>query len=704
MTGEEHLSTLPAYQLDLISESRQPIRHEDLLGQPVTVRLELPDDQDRYLNGIISRFAHTGFDGDLTCYQATLVPWLWLLTRTTDCRIFQDQTVPDIIKALFREHGYTDFEECLATELYCPRSYCVQYRETDFAFISRLLEQEGIYYYFKHENGKHTLVLADSYGAHDTIPGYEAIPYYPPDETARRERDHIHDWSVAGSLQSGAFAYTDFDDTAPRKRLLTMRHHPHEHARRDLERFDYPGGYTQYDQGDDWGRVRMEAQHVDYETAQGAGNARGLATGALFTLTGYPRQDQNREYLIISTEYQLQSDAFGSSSAADAGPVFHCEFTALDAKTPYRPPRNTPKARVQGPQTAIVVGPAGQEIWTDKYGRVKVQFHWDRYGQSDEKSSCWVRVSQPWAGKGWGTVAIPRIGQEVIVDFLEGDPDRPIITGRVYNDVNTPPWELPANMTQSGILSRSSKGGSGANANAIRMEDKKGAEQLWIHAEKDQDSEVENDETHWVGHDRTKTIDNDETSHIKHDRTETVDNDETLSIHGKRTETVDKDETITIHRNRTETVDQNETITIHGARTERVDKNETITIDGGRTETVAEDETITIKGGRIESVTKNESITISGGRTESVAKDESVSISGARSHSVTKDDSLKVGKNLVIDAGDAVTIRTGKASISMNKDGTITIQGKDITVKGSGGINAKATKNVVIKGKKILEN
>jgi len=387
------------------------------------------------------------------------------------------------------------------------------------------------------------LVLADNYGAHDPIAGYEEIPYYPPDETALRERDHIDHWTVAGSVQSGVFVYTDFDDTAPRKNLLTSRHHPHEHARWDLERYDYPGGYTDHDTGDQWVRARIEELHVDYETTRGAGNACGLATGALFTLTGYPRRDQNREYLILSTDYQLQSDAFGSSGvvgtldAAATVPLFHCTFTALDAKTPYRPPRNTPKARVQGPQTAIVVGPAGQEIWTDQYGRVKIQFHWDRYGQSDDKSSCWVRVSQPWAGKGWGTVAIPRIGQEVTVDFLEGDPDRPIITGRVYNDVNKPPYGFPGSAVISGLRSNSTKGGGGYNEYV--MDDTKGQELIREHAQYDKDSTIEHDLREQVLNDRSREVTNDETIRIGKDRAKTIGNDETIAIGGDRSEQIE---------------------------------------------------------------------------------------------------------------------------------------------------------------------
>jgi len=670
MTATEELGRLFDYELELISDSID-IYHEDLLGQSLTVRLSLLNGQQRYFNGIVNRFSQLGFDGALAVYRATLVPWTWFLTRTADCRIFQEQTVPDIIKAIFREHGYTDFEERLSGS-YRQWVYCVQYRETDFNFISRLMEQEGIYYYFTHEDGKHKLILADSYSAHGPAPGADEIPYYPPDATALRERDHINDWSVAQAVQPGAFAHTDFDFTAPRKSLLAKRSSPKPHEHAELEVYDYPGEYVETSDGESYARVRLEELHAGYETVRAEGNARALAMGHLFSLTNYPRDDQNREYLIVSADYRLRSDVFGSSADLPGGDVFHCSFTAMDAHTAFRPSRITPKPVVQGPQTAIVVGQAGEEIWTDQYGRVKVQFHWDRYGKSDENSSCWVRVSHPWAGKNWGAVAIPRIGQEVIIECLEGDPDRPIITGRVYNGDQMPPWELPANMTQSGILSRSTKGGSVSNANAIRMEDKKGSEQLWIHAEKNQDIEVENDETHWVGHDRAKTIDHDETSRIEHDRTESVGNNESISIGVNRTESVGKNETISIGEHRTESVGKNETISIGESRTESVGKDETITIAANRT--------------------------------ENVGKDETVQIGDDRAHSVGKNDALSVGKNLAIVAGDEIVLKTGSASITMKKNGEIQIKGKDITVQASGKINMKASSDITMKGSKIKQN
>ena len=587
MSGAEQISQLFDYQLEMISEDVD-IRPGDLLGTPATVTLALPDDQRRFFNGSISRFAQVGFDGADAVYRATLVPWLWFLSRTADCRIFQQQTVPDIVKGVFREHGYTDFEERLSAS-YHQWDYCVQYRETDLNFVNRLLEQEGIYYFFEHRDGKHLLILADDAGAHSAFPGYEEIPYFPPDETSLRERDHVSDWCLAQQVCTGGYAQTDFDFTAPRKDLLTKRNDPKRHEQDDFEFFDYPGEYSDSGNGDRYARIRLEELQSDFELVEAEGNARGLSTGALFSLTGYRRDDQNREHLIIGAEYDLRSDQFGSSQLAAAGtdsPVFRCRFKAIDSQVTFRPTRATPRPIVQGPQTAMVVGKSGEEIWTDEYGRVKVQFHWDRYGKADENSSCWVRVSHPWAGKNWGAVAIPRIGQEVIVSFLEGDPDRPMITGRVYNGASMPPYDLPANQTQTGIKSRSSKGGSGSNFNEIRLEDKIGEEELFFHAEKNQTIEVEYDESHWIGHDRVKRVDHDETTEIKNNRTESVGVNEDIEIGVNRTEKVGADENIQIGANRTELVGANESVSIGASRKLDVGASETISVGASRMDTI----------------------------------------------------------------------------------------------------------------------
>ncbi len=387
--------------------------------------------------------------------------------------------------------------------------------------------------------------------------------------------------------------------------------HKFKLANDKLELYDYPGGYANRFDGVNRGggdspsqiqkifddnkrtvEIRMQEEAAHGLEIAGASNCPQLIAGYRFKLDRHFNADG--PYVLTAVETHARLEGEYRTSGAEPALSYENFFTCIPLALPFRPPRVTEIPRVYGAQTAVVVGPAGEEIFTDKYGRIKVQFPWDREGQNDGNSSCWVRVATPWAGKQWGMIHIPRMGQEVVVEFVDGDVDHPLVVGSVYNAEQMPPYSLPANKTQSGIKSRSSLQGTPANFNEIRLEDKKGSEQLFIHAEKNQDIEVENDETHWVGHDRTKTIDHDETTHVKHDRTETVDNNETITIHGNRTETVDKDETITIHGNRTETVDKNETITIHANRTETVDKDESITIDGQRSTTISKDDTLTV--------------------------------------------------------------------------------------------------------------
>ena len=532
------------FEADLEILSRDDtIRLEDVLGQDMTISLELPNSETRYFNGLVSRFSYVGDLERLGLYHATLHPWLWFLTRTADCRIFQEETVPDIVKAVFREHGYTDFEEAL-NQTHRVWDYCVQYRETDFNFVSRLMEQEGIYYYFKHEDGRHILVLSDSYNSHQRFQGYERVPYFPLAADAIRERDHISGWLVRQEIQSGICALNDFDFTRPKADLTVNASVAREHRYSEFELYDYPGEYADTEDGNTYARLRIEELHTQYEVVEGQGNARGLAAGYLFELTGYPRVDQEREYLIVSATHALESDEYASTVSAGSQTIYTCSFTAIDSKQPFKPTRSTPKPIVQGPQTAMVVGKSEEEIDTDKYGRVKVQFHWDRNGQSDEHSSCWIRVAQIWAGNRWGGMYIPRIGQEVLVDFLEGDPDRPIITGRVYNADSMPPYDLPANKTRSTIKSNSSKGGGGSNE--IRFEDKKGEEQFFVHAEKDMDKRVKHDLREFVGNDQhiivkanqKQLIEADKHEHVQGSNRGKVDGDLSLEIGGKRDEKV----------------------------------------------------------------------------------------------------------------------------------------------------------------------
>lgn len=587
MTGTEHLGRMFNYELDLLSKNNE-IKFEDIIGQSVTVTLKLPDGSSRYFNGLVNSFSQVGSHLNYVHYRASLKPWLWFLTRTADCRIFQEMTVPDIIKKVFRDLGFTDFEDKLSGS-YRNWVYCVQYRETDFNFVSRLMEQEGIYYYFKHQDGKHVMVLSDAVSSHEAFAGYDTIPYFPPQQDVHRERDHIHDWVITKEAQPGVVALNDYDFEKPKASLQASSSIVREHSIADYEIYDYPGEYTVHGDGDNYVQTRIQELQAQYEKIRGEGNARGLGVGNLFKLTQFDRADQNREYLIESASYELNSEGYESSGSSATEETYKVVFACIDSQNHYRAMRTTPKPVVQGPQTAVVVGPSSEEIYTDKYGRVKVQFHWDRYGKLDENSSCWVRVSQVWAGKRWGGIHIPRIGQEVIVDFLEGDPDQPIITGRVYNADNMPPYGLPANKTQSGIQSRSSKNGTPANFNEIRFEDKKGSEQVYIHAEKNQDNVVENDETTEVGRDRTE--------HVGHDETITIDNN--------RTEKVGKNETITIGKNRNEKVGDNETIDIG--------KNMTVTV--GKNTLLDSGDSITLQTGQASIVMKkNGNIQISGSK------------------------------------------------------------------------------------------
>ena len=517
-SGTEQLGRLFEYKLELASEDYQ-IKPENIIGQNVSIRLNLGDSGIRYFNGYVSHFTQLTSSGQLARYRATVVPWLWFLTRVADCRIFQGKTVPEIIEHIFRDRGFTDFEKGLSGT-YRTWEYCVQYRETDFNFISRLMEQEGIYYYFKHEKGKHSLVMADSVSAHEPYPEFGELSYQPA-ETGTSEKECISDWAVETHLQPCLFALNDFDFKNPKGDLQARTKVSREHTAADFEIYDYPGEYTETGHGEEYTKKRIEELQAQYEVATASSDSRGICTGFTFHLTDHPRDDQNDEYLITSANYTIQGDEIFSAGAAGSESSFSCSFTSIKSSQPFRSLRTTPKPKVSGPQTAIVVGPSTEEIYTDEYGRVKVKFHWDRYSKADENSSCWIRVAHVWAGRNWGAIYTPRIGQEIIVEFLEGDPDKPIITGRVYNDQAMPPYELPGNKTISTLKSNSTKGGEGFNE--IRFEDKKGEEQIYIHGEKNLDIRVKNDRFETVS--RHLHVEKDKFEHVDNNRSEEVDSD-----------------------------------------------------------------------------------------------------------------------------------------------------------------------------------
>ncbi|MDY4339804.1 type VI secretion system tip protein TssI/VgrG [Xanthomonas sp. LF07-6] len=764
LRGEETLSSLYSFEIDLLSEERD-IDPKALLGKSATVEIETEGGGKRYLDGLVTRFGMQGQDHRLYSYHLRLQPWLWVATRRQDFRIFQFKTVPQIVQEVLGRYGYP--MQLKLTRAYRAWDYCVQYGESDFDFVSRLLEHEGAYYYFQHASGQHTLVIADDIVAgHEPLPGAAVIPFYPPEKSAVADRENIHAWTLGEEIKPGRYYNDDYDFKKPRSDLSNMRQQPPGHAHDAYEIYEWPGGYVQHGDGEQYARVRLQEGLTGHSTVRGESRHRSLATGYTFTLENYPRGDQNRQYLITGVTYHLhenpRSSSFNSAKPGESlkhneeqGSFQKFSLTAQPTSLPYTPARKTPKPRTTGPQTAVVVGPAGEEIWTDEYGRIKVQFHWDRLGAMDENSSCWMRVATSWAGSGFGAISIPRIGHEVVVDFLNGDPDYPLVVGSVYNAANMPPWALPGNATQSGIKTKSSKGGAfgdgmkngAGDANAIRFEDKKGAEQLWLHAQKDQLTEVENDEDKWVGQDRRKTIDRDETNTIHRDRTETVDRNEKITVHGWRTEEVDGDETITIHSNRTERVDHNETISIGDNRDETVGINEDIRIGRNRTKTIGRNETDSISKNWTTTVglLKTETIGVGCIQTTGVFKmanvgvaynlnvgitmmtnvgmNRSDTIGMEHTHTAGKKYALTVGgggggaaagavsKNITAPSGGSggkggsslvmdetsITLKVGKSVLEMKDDGTVSVNGKLIQITADGD-------NVVIQGEDIHLN
>jgi type VI secretion system secreted protein VgrG len=687
MEGTEQIARLFEFRVRLISKNSS-ISAKSLLGKDMSIEVDLTTEKGgagkRFISGQVTQFTYIGKDGDFYLYESILRPWLWHATRRSDFKIFQFKKAPDIIKEVLGKYGFSIEDKLTGTYREWP--YIVQYGESDFNFVSRLLEGEGAYFYHSHSNGSHTLVLADDIGSHSPLPnGPTTVPYYPGDRAA-----HIHDidfvdgWSFAEDIASGKFAADDYDFEKPKAILDTMQEHPAGHTEDSREKYEWPGGYTEFGDGDNYARIRMDQQNAQREIAQGEGNARNIAPGYLFTFTKYPRADQNKEYLIEAAYYRFEenvrrSDGAGGSGAAkrggiDSGTTYRISFSVVPKSTPYRSQRVTPKPHTTGPQTAVVTGPAGEEIYCDNYGRVKVQFHWDRYGSMDENSSCWIRVSQTWAGANYGSMHIPRIGQEVIVDFLNGDPDYPIITGRVYNAMQMPPWDLPANKSMSGIKTHSTKGGAKGDgmkngpgdANAIRFEDKAGQEQLWLHAQKDQLTEVEHDEDKWVGNDRRKTVDGNETNVIHKNRTETVDMNETITVHQNRTETVDWNETLTVHKNRDKTIDKNETdvikkkwdITVGQIRMEKVGLLSTFNVGLVHSENVGLLHSSIVGGKRIEVSGVDKTEVVNGPRTTTVKSD-----------TVTVEETQKItAKKIELNASEEILLVCGASSIKLTPE------------------------------------
>ncbi|HBH7066752.1 type VI secretion system tip protein VgrG [Enterobacter asburiae] len=511
LSGREAMSESFALTLTLLGTDAR-IDRSKLLGQPVTVTIPTQNLlTSRYINGKVTRVAVSAVELTGTryaVYQLTVEPDLWPMKRDRNLRIFQGQTVPQIVKTLLGEHQ-VNVEDKL-TGSYRVWDYCVQYQESSLDFISRLMELEGIAYYFSHEADKHTLVLTDAATQHQPFSGYEVIPYHQTPSGGSTDEEGISQWALEDSVTPGIYSLDDYDFRKPNAWLFQAQQNPASPKPGSIDVYDWPGRFVETGHAEFYARIRQERWQVEHQQIQATATAAGIAPGHIFTLTNAPFFSDNGEYLVTAAGYHFEENRYASGEGET---IHRTDFTVIPASVSYRPAQSTAWPRTYGPQTAKVVGPQGESIWTDKYGRVKVKFHWDRLAKGDDTSSCWVRVSSAWAGQGYGGVQIPRVGDEVVVDFINGDPDRPIITGRVYNDASMPPWALPAAATQMGFMSRT-KDGSVDNANALRFEDKAGGEQVWLQAERNLDINVKNDESHSTEKNRTQFVGEDETLRV----------------------------------------------------------------------------------------------------------------------------------------------------------------------------------------------
>lgn len=519
LRGSEATSRPFHFELEVVS-GEPDLEFDDVVGSPLHLELRTWEGGERFVSGIVSRFTQGSAEGEHFHYRLELVPWLALLSQSTNCRIFQHKTVPEIVSQVFQDRGFHDFEIRAGDRE--PREYCVQYRETDLDFVSRLLEDEGLVYYFEHQKDLHRLIVIDSAQGHEACPAQSEVRFRPEEGGVG-----VRSWEMTRAVCTGAVTLRDYDFEHPDLDLTASAPSSLAAGRRQsLELYDYPGAYTVTGQGDQRARHGIEAREAAAVRIAGTSNCGGLTPGYCFQLSEHERSRYDGRYLLTSVEHELDQPVGGVGEAVR----YQNSFTCIPANLPYRPLPSTAKPVVSGPQTATVVGSAGKEIDIDRYGRVVVQFHWDREGGRDQGSSCRVRVAQAWAGNRWGAIFHPRVGQEVVVHFLEGDPDRPLITGRVYNGKLLPPYDLPANATQSGFKTRSSSGGEARSFNEIRFEDRKGSEEIYLHAEKDQNAVIENDKNEDVGHDETLVVKNDRSREVGHDETLRIDNDQELVV------------------------------------------------------------------------------------------------------------------------------------------------------------------------------
>jgi type VI secretion system secreted protein VgrG len=651
-SGHEEVSRLFSYRLQMLS-AKDPIEPKEIVGKNVTFTVKLQDGTLRYFNGFVSRFFAGSSETGFRNYTAEVVPWLWFLTRTADCRIFQDKTVPEIIEQIFKDLGFTNYDLGEVKGNHLKWEYCVQYRETDFNFVSRLMEHEGIFYFFRHEDGKHTLVMADQKAAHKFCPEKEVEHEYS--FGTRFITDRITQWDHQFEFRPGKWSQTDYNFETPYTSIAASANSVVKlPGSEGFEIYDYPGEYKTKSEGDSDTTIRMEEDEMPYHVANGSSTCKTFTAGFKFTLKRHEiKEEEGKTYVITSISHSATEPATyegGAESTMDYQNTFVCIPDSVN----FRPARMTPKPMVHGAQTAVVVGPNKEEIWPDKYGRVKVQFFWDREGVRDEKASCWMRCMQTSAGRLWGSMFIPRIGQEVIVTYLEGDLDRPLITGVVYNAEQMPAYTLPDEKTKSYLKTNTSPGGEGFNE--WRFEDKKGKEQVFVHAQRNMDVRVLNDSLE-------RTFGN---------RHQIIGSEKDGKKAGDQREMIYQDKHLNVKRNQVEHIEGNMQLLIGKGEAEG-GGNLDIVIEKAKKELIGVSH-VHVKGNRNEKIDGKQSLTVGGDQHEKIDKNHALEATEIH---------LKAGGKVVIEAAAQTSLKVGGNFIDFNPTG-VAIKGTQVTINEGG--------------------
>lgn len=680
----EGISQITEIDVEFLSNEID-LKFDDIIGEAIGIEMDTEGENVRHFWGHCVDVVFEGIYQGLGHYVASLRSWPWFLTQTADCRIFQDKTALEIAKDIFNEHGFSNVQDKTTTTPQA-RVYCVQYRETDYDFIYRLFAEEGINFFMEYESGKDTLVLTDDPLRHENIAERATLDFFFKEDGYRRREDHVFDWRDRETLRTATVTLNDYDFTKPSSDLVSSRTTRKSYAKNNAyEVYDYPGRFSDTGRGEALARVRAEAFSSECHRSRGVANVRTMACGHRFTMTNHPRSGSNREYLVVEAIHQMQIETdfdFGELGETvlgervtldpDQNPdPYRVTFRAQPHDAALRPPYPVRRPLIAGLQTAKVVGPKGKEIHTDEYGRVKVQFHWDREGGNNELSSCWIRKAEPWSGKNWGMVWVPRIGQEVVVQFEEGDPDRPLIVGMLFNEETKHPYSLPANMTMMGWTTRSTMKGSADTHHELVFEDKKDAEYVRFQSERDYMQYIKNNAEIEIGldyqdpGDLTQTIQNHKTETLKQgDHTFTVETgSETYHIETDRAVTVNNDHTETVANDQTVSIGNNRTVDVGNDHTETIANNQTVDIGSNHSETIGGNQTVDV--GSALSITAKSKITLKCGGSKIEITPSKISISSTMVE-VKASANAKVQGGAMLDLKGSAMIKAQGGIIKLN--------------------------------------